>query len=46
MGKLSQLYAELTEQANELGFLDIKDAEANGYKVVFDENNAKLVPEN
>lgn len=45
MGKMSQLHAELTEQANELGFLDIKDAEANGYKVVFDKGNARLVPE-
>lgn len=45
MSKLSQIHAELTEQANELGFLNIDDAEDNGYKVVFDKNSAKLVPE-
>lgn len=31
--KMSQLHAELTEQAAELGFESIEQAEVNGYKV-------------
>ena len=33
MSKMSQLHAELTSQAAELGFESIEEAEANGYKV-------------
>lgn len=33
MSKMSQLHAELTEQAAELGFSSIEEAEANGYEV-------------
>lgn len=30
---MSQIHLELTEQANELGFESIEEAEANGYRV-------------
>lgn len=43
MSKMSQLHAELSEQAYELGFDSIEDAEANGYEVVSDGNWAKLM---
>lgn len=36
MSKMSQLHTELTEQASELGFESIEDAENNGYEVVCD----------
>ena len=39
MSKMSQLHMELTEQANELGFESIEEAEANGYHVQY--NNYK-----
>ena len=38
---MSQLYTELTEQANELGFEDINEAEQHGYGVDYVEQ--KLV---
>ena len=38
---MSQLYTELTEQANELGFEDINEAEQHGYNVDYTEH--KLV---
>ena len=41
MSKMSQLYMELTEQANELGFEDINEAEQHGYCVDYTEH--KLV---
>lgn len=41
MSKISQLHAELTEQAAELGFESIEEAEANGYEV--DYEKGKLV---
>lgn len=41
MSKMSQLHAELSEQANELGFQSIEEAEANGYTVNYQEG--KLV---
>ena len=41
MSKISQLHAELTEQASELGFESIYEAEQHGYEV--DWENAKLV---
>ena len=41
MSKMSQLHAELTEQAYELGFESIEQALANGYEVDYD--NYKLV---
>ena len=44
MSKMSQLHAELAEQAAELGFLSIEEAEANGYEVDYDKQ--KLVPTN
>lgn len=40
MSKISQLHAELTQQAAELGFESIEDAEANGYGI--DYKNQKL----
>lgn len=44
MSKMSQLHAELTEQANELGFESIEEAEACGYMVVYLEDKAELLP--
>lgn len=41
MSKMSQLHAELSEQANELGFETIQDAVNSGYVVDYD--NSKLV---
>lgn len=41
MSKMSQLHAELTEQANELGFETIQDAVNSGYVVDYDKG--KLV---
>ena len=40
MSKMSQLHAELTEQASELGFESLEQALANGYEVDYD--NYKL----
>lgn len=42
MSKMSQLHAELTQQAAELGFMSIEEAEANGYEV--DYGKQELVP--
>lgn len=36
MSKMSQLHAELTEQAHELGFVSIEEAEANGYAIDYE----------
>lgn len=36
MSKLSQLHAELTEQAARLGFESIEEAEMNGFKVDYE----------
>lgn len=36
MSKMSQLHAELSEQASELGFRSIEEAEANGYEIDYD----------
>ena len=36
MSKMSQLNAMLTQQAAELGFMSIEEAEANGYEVDYD----------
>ena len=44
MSKMSQLHAELSEQAYELGFKSIEEAEANGY--VVDYEKQKLVQSN
>lgn len=41
MSKLSQLHAELSEQASELGFESLGEAEQAGYGV--DWQNAKLI---
>lgn len=41
MSKMSQLHAELSEQAFELGFESIEEAEANGYEVDYEKQ--KLV---
>ena len=43
MSKMIQLHAELTEQAAELGFESIEEAENNGYEVISDGEWAKLV---
>ena len=37
MSKMSQLHAELTEQAIELGFENLEEALANGYEVDYEE---------
>ena len=42
MSKMSQLHAELSEQASELGFESLGEAEQAGYGV--DWENAKLLP--
>lgn len=42
MSKMSQLHAELSEQAIELGFEDLGEAEQAGCGVDWD--NAKLIP--
>lgn len=42
MSKMSQLHAELSEQAYELGFKSIEDAEQHGYIVEYE--GGKLVP--
>ena len=42
MSKLSQLHMELAEQASELGFQDLGEAEQAGYGV--DWEKAKLIP--
>ena len=42
MSKMSQLHAELTEQAAELGFQSIEEAEANGYHISYTDNKVKL----
>lgn len=44
MSKMSELHAMLTQQAAELGFMSIEEAEANGYEV--DYNKQELVPAN
>lgn len=36
MSKMSQLHAELSQQAAELGFESIQDAEDHGYEVICD----------
>lgn len=41
MSKMSQLHAELTQQAAELGFMSIEEAEQAGYRV--DWLNSRLV---
>lgn len=41
MSKISQLHIELTEQASELGFESIYEAEQHGYEA--DWENAKLI---
>ena len=43
MSKMSQLHAELTEQAAHLGFQSIEEAEANGFKVDYEKQ--ELVPD-
>ena len=45
MSKMSQLHVELSEQASELGFESIEQAEANGYKVDYSKDSWKLVPD-
>lgn len=42
MSKMSQLHAELTEQAADLGFKSIEDAEQHGYIVEY--KGGRLVP--
>lgn len=44
MSKLSKIHAELEEQAAELGFESIEQAEANGYIVEYSGEEAFLVP--
>lgn len=42
MSKMSELHRELSEQAYDLGFLSIEDAEQHGWRVNYE--NAKLEP--
>lgn len=42
MSKMSQAHMELSEQAYELGFESIKDAEAHGYHVTYTGNKVVL----
>jgi len=44
MGKMSQLHADLTEQAADLGFGSIEEAEEHGYKVDY-VNDTLTMPE-
>lgn len=45
MSKMSQLHAELSEQAYELGYESLEEAEANGLKVQYNsDGTATLVP--
>lgn len=45
MSKMSQLHAELSEQAYELGFESIEQAEANGYRVDYNGDTWTLKPD-
>lgn len=45
MSKLSQIQLDLTEQANELGFEDIEEAEVNGYEITYNGKGWKLTPD-
>lgn len=46
MSKLSQLHAELSEQAAELGFESVEQAEAHGYTIKYNLNGgASLEPD-
>lgn len=45
MSKMSNIHLELTEQANELGFESIEEAEARGYTVKYSGDEAFLVPD-
>lgn len=45
MSKMSQLHAELSEQAYELGFESVEQAEARGYTVKYSGDEAFLVPD-
>lgn len=45
MSKMSQIHMDLSEQASELGFESIEQAEANGYEVKFEDGSAFLVPD-
>lgn len=42
---MSQMHAELSELAAELGFSSIEEAEANGYNVVYSKDRADLSKE-
>lgn len=45
MSKMSDVQLDLTEQANSLGFEDIEEAEANGYKVDYNGDGWTLKPD-
>lgn len=45
MSKMSQIQMELSEQASELGFESIEQAEAKGYTVKYSGDEAFLVPD-
>lgn len=45
MSKMSQIQLDLSEQANELGFESIEEAEANGYKIDYTKDGWKIVPD-
>lgn len=45
MSRMSQLHAELSEQAYELGFESIEDAEKNGYTIGYNRKGWALVPD-
>ena len=45
MSKISQLHAELSQQASDLGFRSIEEAETHGYTVKYSGDEAFLVPD-
>lgn len=42
MSKMSQIHMDLCEQANDLGFSSIEEAEANGYHIAYNNTGWKL----
>lgn len=46
MSKVSQAHADLLEQASDLGFQSIEEAEKGGYRITYDNGKLKLVKDN
>lgn len=45
MSKMSNIHLELSEQASELGFESIEEAETHGYTIKYSGDEAFLVPD-